>query len=495
MNAYLLGIDLGTTNVKALLYDIKGRCAGESFASYPLHHPQEGWAEQNANDWWGAVVQVIRRVLVHAKGEVLAICVSSQAPTMLPLDENGAPLRPGIIWMDIRAQENCEALIRNHADYLVRYGGQTSPYYLLPKVLWFRENEPELFRRTRHIVTTNGYINFCLTGEVCWDTLQADQLTQCFDTGKQAWSDEAKERFGVDFSELCHMPRQPWEIIGRIHAAAAYQTGLSAGVPVLCGTADGIVALLASGVTRQGDMGLEIGTSAMILMACRKVEEGNCRLMHAVQGFPLRDVPYVLSSSVNTAGKSMEWLAEILEESKPKKVALEKMNLLAEQSIPGSRGLMFMPYLAGERAPLWEAKLRGSFYGLSLRTARGDMVRAVLEGVAFGILDSMEEAKKAQVAVECCYVSGGGAQSRLWLQIIASTLNVPLKASHQKSGAPLADVILAGYALRLYPCLEDAVAKFTHFDEEIFPLSEETEVYRTLYGRYKAIQSLMLSLC
>ena len=156
---------------------------------------------------------------------------------------------------------------------------------------------------------------------------------------------------------------------------------------------------------------------------------------------------------------------------------------------------MFMPYLAGERAPLWEAKLRGSFYGLSLRTARGDMVRAVLEGVAFGILDSMEEAKKAQVAVECCYVSGGGAQSRLWLQIIASTLNVPLKASHQKSGAPLADVILAGYALRLYPCLEDAVAKFTHFDEEIFPLSEETEVYRTLYGRYKAIQSLMLSLC
>lgn len=495
MNAYLMGIDLGTTNVKTLLYDTEGRCVCEAPLAYPLHHPHVGWAEQDAKDWWEATAKTIRQAMRQAEGPILSLCVSSQAPTLLPLDEKGNALRPGIIWMDTRAQEICDWMLREHADYLARYGGKTSPYYLLPKLLWFREHEPDLFRCTRHILTTNGYINFRLTGEARWDTLQAARLTQCFDPEKQAWSCDAAEQFDIDVASLCHTPMLPWEIIGRVNAEAAAQTGLPIGVPVLCGTADGIVALLTSGVTRQGEMGLEIGTSAMILMACRQADTGHCRLMHAPQAFPLRELPYVLSSSVNTAGKALSWLAGILEEGRPLSKALKQMNQLAEQAPVGSRGLMFMPYLAGERAPLWDADLRGSFNGLSLQTGKEDMIRAMMEGVAFAVLDSVEEAKKVQAVPDRCFVSGGGARSKLWLRIIASVLNVPLLISNRTAGAPLADVILAGYGIHLYDQLEEAIAFYTHYDESVLPAPEEVHEYRRLYERYKTIQSLMLSHC
>ena len=494
-NAYLLGIDLGTTNVKALLCHADGREAACAQASYPCVIPREGWVEQRAREWWDATVRAIREVLGAADGPfaILGVCVSSQAPTMLPLDGGGEPLFHGLIWMDKRSAPQCAQLMRRAGEeaYLKLNHAPADPYYLLPKIMWFKENEPERFAEAAHIISTNGYINYRLTGELAWDDMQAELLTHCYDARRGTWSREAGEWAGVALERLLPPVRRAWDVIGGVTAEAARETGLPEGTPVLCGSADGLVAPLEAGLTRQGNMSLSLGTSTMLLYAYDRPKPEDCPLMHSWRKF---DLPPVLSASVNTAGAALEWYARLYGESfgaLAGESAVQALSSLAEGAPAGSGGLVFLPYLSGERAPLWDADLRGAFIGMSMSTERAHMARAVLEGTALAARHATCEARRAGASVLRCSAGGGGARSRLWLKIHASMLGVELNVSHRSGGAPLSDIIIAAVAGRVYNGFEQAIEAFVRTDEIVRPDPQWTERYAALYERYSHMRQML----
>jgi len=486
----LLGVDVGTTGAKAALFTTHGELRAVGQSEYKTNHPHTSWAEQDPEDWWKAVCQSIRQALDQVDGSsdrVAGIAVSSQAPTLLPLDKSGRPLRPALIWMDRRAEKEAIQLKESIGGTKVEQitGNRADPFYVAAKLLWFKTHEEDLHRKADLFVQANGFINYKLTGLHGLDHVHAS-LLQLRHWQSDQWSSELCDLCGVSPEQF--PPIYPGHhVLGEITSTAAELTGLSAGTPVMAGTVDGAAAAVEAGVVEPGQAAEMTGTSTVLLLP------NNQRLSmpifiampHALPGLDL------LLGAMATSGASLRWFRDQLGELEVETAARTEGNSydiltqLAATSPPGSEKVLFLPYMMGERSPLWDSHARGVFFGLSLSTSKAALVRAILEGNAFALRHNVESAQQAGVTIKEIRSVGGGTQSPLWNQIKADVLGIPVLLPRTSVGAPFGNAILAGMGLGIYQDIRIALEEMVTIHNRYEPNPDNEELYQQLYQIFR----------
>jgi xylulokinase len=480
MDKLLLGIDIGTTNAKALLATPEGRVVAQATASYKLLTPRPGWVEQNPEDWWQATAKVARRVTEQANtrsGQIAAIGVSGQGCAATLIDWQGDAIRPGIIWMDARSEAQCERLRQSSGEQILRINGKRpAPYNFDPKLIWLQEHEPEAIKRAWRSVTTTGYINCRLVGEPVMNVSDAS-IAFAFDQEACDWSEELIEAFGVPrrlYPRVAHSQ----EIIGRLTPAAAAAMGLEPGIPVIAGGEDTSSAGLSVGVAKPGQAMLSLGTGGSIYIA---TETPLAHPQLLIFAHVLRR-QWFAGGTIVAFGASLAWCRDLLG-----CVDYDQMTALAAQSEPGAHGLLFLPYLSGELQPINDGNARGVFFGLSLNTGQPQLIRAVMEGVAFAMAHNILVAQEVGAHVTELRAVGGPTRSPLWCQIIADITNQPLLALTDNPGAPLGNVFLAAAAAGLIADAGEAAAQAARIGQVYEPAPVHRERYDDLFAIYRQL--------
>jgi xylulokinase len=464
----LVGLDVGTTGVKALRISPDGEIVARAEQGYPLSTPQPGWAEQDPEDWWRAAEAVLAEV---DNGGVAGIGLSGQMHGLVALDEGDQVLRPAILWNDQRTGVECaEIEERFGLRQLVQLtGNRALPGFTAPKLLWVRRHEPDAYARIAHVLLPKDYVRLRLTGEHATDVADASG-TLLFDVGQRRWSGEVLDELEIPAK---------WVPEAFESLAVSGQTG--DGLPVAAGAGDQAAGALGVGVDRPGPLSVVLGTSGVVFAAQPAFAadpEGRVHAFcHAVP-----DGWHVMGVMLSAAG-SLGWLRHVVAPGEPADTVVAE----AEPWPPGAEGLTFLPYLAGERTPHVDPNARGAFTGLSLRHDRGALVRAVLEGVAFGLRDSLELLRAIGVEPRSARVSGGGARSELWLRIVASVLGLPLERTAAEEGAAFGAALLGGVAASVFADVEEAVSATVRVRDTIEPEPEWIEPYADAYQRFRSL--------
>lgn len=491
---YLLGIDLGTTNVKAIILDENGSVIASASRTNNLIFPGGNMVEQDPNCWWENTAEILRTITDTAGPDIVkkirCICVSSQTVTMLPLDKEGNVLRNALIWMDSRSNKELNYIIESLGfDYYVSIiGAQPDVAFLPNKILWYRKNEPELFQKTYRILQASSYINFKLTGKMTMDIDQAAR-SQCLDVTSLKWSDEISNVIGVDLNTILPQPVAVDEIIGHVTKEAALQTGLISGIPVVAGASDAMASMYATGLSRLGEAGESSGTTSLVFVGHDKQSATDIPVV--TKPCSIMGMPYLFDAPINTSGASIKWYLDTFGKdeldyaTKHGINVYDYLNQLAAEVKPGSNGVMFFPYLLGERAPLWNTYARGMFIGLSLNTVKKDVIRSIFEGTSFALRHVLSTIKDAGGKANCLRITGGGSKSRVWSQIKASMLRMPVYILDEKSGdVPFGDTLIAGHGVGVFPNLTESMNKLIQVKEIIQPIEEWADVYDKLYSYY-----------
>jgi len=470
-----IGLDVGTTGLKALAVDEAGRVVARSEVGYPLATPRPGWAEQDPADWWRATRRALDALGV---GEVAGIGLSGQMHGLVALDAAGTVIRPAILWNDGRTAAECvEIEERIGLDELIALtGNRALTGFTAPKLLWLRRHEPDAYARIARIALPKDYVRMRLCGEHAIDASDASG-TLLLDVARRRWSDEVLEALGLDPAWLPRVLESP-EV-----------SGITAdGVPVAAGAGDQAAGALGVGVDRPGPLSIALGTSGVVFAALPRFAADERARVHAF----CHAVPgawHAMGVMLSAAG-SLRWLRDAAAPD----AGFEELVGEAERWPPGAEGLTFLPYLAGERTPHADPDARGSFTGLSLRHDRGALVRAVLEGVAYGLRDSLDLLRELGVAPQRARVSGGGARSELWLRILAAALELPLERPEVEEGAAYGAALLGGVAGGAWPDVGAAVAACVRVRDEVEPdpawvaaYAEGRERFRALYPALRAI--------
>jgi xylulokinase len=453
----LVGLDVGTTGVKALAITPNAEVVASAEAEYPLSTPQPGWAEQDPEDWWRGA----QAALAQLRVEPDAIGLSGQMHGLVVLDDADRVLRPAILWNDQRTAAECaEIEERVGLERLIRLtGNRALTGFTAPKLLWLRRHEPEVYGRIAHVLLPKDYVRYRLTGEHAIDAADASG-TLLFDVPRRRWSEEV-----LDALEL---PRG-W-------LPPAYE---SPDVPGAPGAGDQAAAALGVGVDRPGPLSVVLGTSGVVFAALPGFAADEQARVHAF----CHAVPggwHAMGVMLSAAG-SLGWLRNAVGGSYGELVAE------AERWPRGAEGLTFLPYLAGERTPHADAHARGAFVGLTLRHDRGALVRAVLEGVAYGLRDCLEVLRGLGVEAEVGRVSGGGARSDLWLRIVATVLGLPLERTVVDEGSAYGAALLAGVAGGVFADVHEAVAACVRTRDRIEPDPSWQAAYEDGYARFRAL--------
>ncbi|MCU0513414.1 MAG: xylulokinase [Anaerolineae bacterium] len=473
MTGLLLGIDIGTSNIKAVVTTAQAQPLAEAHTSYATQFPQPGRAEQNPADWWAGTVQVVRQALAAGPvrpQDIAAIGVSGQGCAVTLLDAAGQVIRPAIIWMDARSEPECERLRRCcAAAILARNGKAPAPYNADPVLMWLQTHEPQALARAQVSLTTTGYLNYRLTGEAVLNVSDASILF-AFDLAQEDWSDELIAAFGLP--RHLYPPVAPCQqVIGTLQPAAAAELGLPAGIPVVAGGEDTSSAGLAIGVVYPGQALLSLGTAGTlyVVQAAPHVSPRLLAFAHVLAGRAL------LGGSLVAVGGALAWCRQILGET----LSYEALSALAATAEPGAGGLLFLPYLSGELQPINDGHARGVFVGLSMSTTRAQMVRAVMEGTAFAIAHNARLAAAVGTPITEMRAVGGPTRSPLWCQMIADASGYPVSALAENVGAPLGNALLAGAGIGL---IED-VAALAGARSGTAVLYEPRAAYRERYER------------
>ncbi len=478
----LLGIDVATTGAKALLIDESGTVIASATAGYPLSTPRPLWSEQSPAGWWTGVTACVRQVLTQCDVVPTAVGLTGQMHGLVLLDGAGQSLRPAILWNDQRTGPQCDQIRQRLSKkrLIELTGNDALTGFTAPKILWVRQHEPEIFDRVRHILLPKDYIRFMLTGAYATDRAGAAG-TLLLDITTRDWSAEVLQALEIPAAWLPPTHEGP-EITGRVSVEAARLTGLEAGTPVAAGGGDQAAQAVGVGAVRPGIVALTLGTSGVVFApTAEPVIEPQGRLHAFCHAAPGR---WHLMGVMLSAGGSLRWYRDTLATGTPYDELLAPANVVP----PGSEGLLFLPYLTGERTPHPDPLARGAFVGLTVRHTQAHLTRAVLEGVAFGLRDSLELLRTTGVdAPAQVRISGGGARSLLWRQIIADILQTELVTVNTVEGAAYGAALLAGVGGGIWPDVESACAAVVQSTSRVTPQDGIADHYQALYNHYRQL--------
>jgi xylulokinase len=474
--SYVIGLDSSTTATKAVVWDRDGRAISEGRSEFPLAMPRPGWHEQDPEDWWrstGAAVRLAMRTLDAA--DIEAICVTHQRETFACLDEDGRPVRPAIVWMDVRATSQVEALGSDDVHRMTGKPADTTP--ALYKLLWLREHEPEILDRTRWVVDVHAFLVHRLTGSWRTTTACADPLG-VLDMQRLDWSDDLLARVGLTRE---HMPALvgPGDVIGELAPTVADELGLRAGVPVVGGAGDGQSAGLGANATGRGSAYLNLGTAVVAgtMSARYRWDRAFRTLVGAVPG------TYAMETLLQGGTYTVNWFRE--------RIATEDLDLLeaaAARLAPGADGLLLVPYWASAQTPYWDPAARGILFGLAGHHGKEHMFRSLMEGIAFEQRLAFE-AMEAQIddPIETLLATGGGSRSALWRQIVADVTGKRVVACRESETTSLGAGIHAAAAIGWYGSLRDAAQAMTGQGAEHDPAEDTAARYDELFAVYREI--------
>jgi xylulokinase len=464
----LVGLDVGTTGVKALAISPEGEVLARAEEEYPLSTPAPGWAEQDPGDWWRASEAALAAVGAE---RAAGIGLSGQMHGLVSLDEANRVVRPAILWNDQRTAAECAEIEEQIGlERLISLtGNRALTGFTAPKLLWLRRHEPEAYARIRHVLLPKDYVRLRLTGEHATDATDASG-TLLFDVARRQWSEEVLEVLEIPRDWLPRALESP-EVSGHTRD----------GTPLAAGAGDQAAGALGVGVDRPGPISVVLGTSGVVFAALSAFQADPEARVHAF----CHAVPgnwQAMGVMLSAAG-SLRWFRDALAPGTP----YEELVSEAEQVGPGADGVLFLPYLSGERTPHADPNARAAFVGLALGHGRVVLVRAVLEGVAYGLRDSLELLRELGVRPELGRASGGGARSRVWLEIVASVLCLPLELTAVEEGAAYGAALLGGVAAGVFTDVHEAVAACVRVRERLEPNDAWRNAYEAGYARHRAL--------
>lgn len=494
---YVLGIDVGTSGTKTILVDGDRRVVASKTIEYPMETPRPGWTQQDPALWWDATVKTIRIVLERsgvAAGDIAGVGFSGQMHGMVALDADNRVVRPAILWNDQRTQSQCDEMVAacGGLEGLVKLtNNRMLTGYTGGKILWMKQNEPENFAKTRAVICPKDYIRFMLTGVVATDVADASG-TGLFNVRERCWSDEAIEKVGLPRS-LFQRAYESYEVAGHVTAEAAKRTGLPEGLPVTAGGGDAVIQTTGTGLVRQGILGVVIGTSGVVAMGLDGFKENpkgelqvfcnNAKHLWHAMGVTL------------AAGGSYRWFRDELCQDLVKQAAqsgCDVYDLMSQEAAgvqPGCGGLLFLPYLSGERCPYPDPAARGVFFGLGLEHGHAAMNRAVMEGVTFSLRQVAERifAMDPDMKPEKIILSGGGAKSEVWRQMAADIFGLPVVTiSGSGEGGAYGAALVAGVGLGLWKDLVEAAGNPVEETRNL-PDPNTQAIYEKVYRLYDAL--------
>lgn len=484
----LMGIDIGTQSTRVALLDPDGRVISSSSTPQEMETPKPGWAEQDPDLWWRNVVENIPKALEIANAspsDILAIGVGGQMHATVPLDDGGDPLSHGVqLWCDKRSAGLVDAFkMEPHLDKAMQLSGNPPvPAWLGFNIQWLKVHHPDLYARTWKFITSQGFVNYRLTGQVATDWTEASG-SFLMDARTKSWSPELVSYLGLDMDKLA--PLKPsTEVLGGVTAEAANLTGLKAGTPVVGGAGDMLCMLISAGLTEPGRAADITGTASIMAVYVDEpvMDPRLMNLHHAIPGW----IPFGISDS---GGGALKWFKDNFCHTEAELAAqsgrdvYDILNPMASQIEPGSEGLLFFPYLMGERS-MGSPFARGVFFGLTPRSNKGALVRAIMEGVTFELRRTLEIVEAAGNQVDRVYTIGGGARSDLWSQIKADIYQRPVYTFEASEGGILGAAILAGVGAGVYPDVRSAAEQCLRLDKTFAPKPSCSERYDYLYDLF-----------
>ncbi|NWF67450.1 MAG: xylulokinase [Chloroflexi bacterium] len=486
--ALLLGIDVGTSSVKALLFDPEtAQTVAVAAQEYPIHKPTPDGAEQDPDDWWRAAIVVVKRATASAgRDDVAAISFSGQMHGCVLLDHDRRPMRPAIIWADQRSAAQVRQLIeRVGAEHFTSIAG-TLPAagFLIATLAWLRQHEPKLLDKADRFVLPKDYVRLCMSGEVYTEVSDAASSAM-LDIAQKQWSSELMQAAGVA-EAICPPVLESLQPAGYLTASAAAALGLKAGIPLIAGCADQPAQSIGSGLIAPGAASVTIGSGGQVL-APLLTQHGRVPTDERLHVFnhAVPDTYYVLGA-ILSAGLALRWLRNLAGlQNAPN--AYEILSAEAAVLPAGANGLIFLPYLSGERTPHMDPFARGCFVGLSYHHERGHLARAVMEGVSFALRQTLEISLSLAGAVQGVIAAGGGAESPVWRQMLADIFGLPLKKSLLAEQACIGAALIAGVGSVYYRDLHDACARVVRY-------SAPTEADESQHNRYNALYEQFLKL-
>ena len=480
---YLLGIDLGTQSAKALLLGEEGHVLGSRSGKYPILTPSLGYAEQDPSSWWLAVTNAVKCLLGETgvdPHKISAVGLSGQMHGMVPLDESGEVVRPAIIWCDQRANAYVDSVyqIMGKEVFSQITLNPLSPGFQLATLLWMRDHEAENYKRVVTVVLPKDYIRYRLTGSLGSEITDASS-TLVFDTSARCWSKKIIESLGLDGSYFPELS-DPLNVVGGVTAAAAMETGLASGTPVIAGGSDQPMQALGNGIISPGTVSVTTGTGGQLFSVVDQPVLNPALNTHTFCNV-LPGTWYVEAATLS-AGLSLSWF----ETSVAHVQGFETLTAEAAAVPPGSEGLFFLPYLAGERTPHFDPEARALFYGLTLRHNRAHMTRAIMEGVAFSYRDCLSIMENLGICANYIIASGGGARSPLWLQIQSDILGREIRTTWVTEQASFGAALAAGVGVGMFTDISEACARLLHGEGQVVhPDPERSKVYDKCYPIYR----------
>lgn len=478
-----IGIDIGTSSVKATLADKRGNVIGAASRSYPCSHPRPGWSEQNPEDWYGAAVSAVREVVVQSGSGLVAvegISFAGQMHGLVVLDKDDRVIRPAVLWNDGRSVEECSYLNETIGKQrLIDHCGNIAfPGFTAPKLLWMRAHEPGLFERIDKLMLPKDYLVYRMTGMFCTDVSDASG-TLLFDVRNRVWSRFMVDLVGIDVQQLPSV-HESWEVVGELSASAAMDCGLPQGVRVSIGAGDNAASAVGMGCVREGQCNISLGTSGTVFIPSQTMPELVGDGLHAFAD--ATGSYHFLGCILSAASANGWWIRNTLASGFPQEIG---------KIVPSSLGrnrTFFLPYLMGERSPINDAGARAAFVGMDMDTTRTDMVQAVIEGVTFALRQSFNVAVDAGVCVDDLALCGGGAQNDIWCQIVADVFNMPVRVLDSSGGPGYGACLLSMVGCGLYPNVKVAAQSCAPGPTKL--VAPDASAAMRYDERYRAFESL-----